>query len=195
MDRELPGFDLVASDHAAGSRAVVQRLADLGHRRIACISGPKVMSVFEQRLAGYRDVAVPLLEADGLDPDSYVRVESLDAMTGFESATSLLDTERRPTAIFAATDQQAIGVLRACVDLGLRVPDDISVAGFDDIALAQLVSPRLTTIRQPIAEIGRLAVEQLLRRMTSPSSPHRRRLLPVELCERESTATAFPNGH
>lgn len=195
VDRELPGFDLVASDHAAGARAVVQRLADLGHRRIACISGPQLMPVFEQRLAGYRNVAVPLLEADGIDPDSYVRVESLDEMRGIESATSLLDTERRPTAIFAATDQQAIGVLRACADLGLRVPDDISVAGFDDIALAQLVSPRLTTIRQPIAEIGRLAVEQLLKRMTSPSTPQQRRLLPVELCERESTAAPPPHGH
>lgn len=194
VDRELPGFDLVASDHAAGARAVVQRLADLGHRRIACIGGPQLMPVFEQRLAGYCDVAVPLLEADGIDPGSYVRVETLDEMRGIEPATSLLGTDRRPTAIFAATDQQAIGVLRACADLGLRVPDDISVAGFDDIALAQLVSPRLTTVRQPIAEIGRLAVEQLLERMAFPDTPQQRCLLPVELRERESTAPPPPHG-
>ncbi|MEZ5257370.1 MAG: LacI family DNA-binding transcriptional regulator [Ilumatobacteraceae bacterium] len=188
VDRELPGFDLVASDHAAGARAVVQRLADVGHRRIACISGPQLMPVFEQRLAGYSDVAVPLLECEGIDPASYVRVEPLDQMRGIEPATELLTTEPRPTAIFAATDQQAIGVLRACADLGLRVPEDVSVAGFDDIALAQLVSPRLTTVRQPIAEIGRLAVEQLLARIESPDIPPQRRLLPVDLCERESTA-------
>jgi LacI family transcriptional regulator len=194
VDRELPGFDLVASDHAAGARAVVQRLADLGHRRIACITGPRLMPVFEQRVAGYCDIATPLLEREGIDPASFVRAEPLDGMRGIESATSLLEVDERPTAIFATTDQQAIGVLRACADLGLRVPRDVSVVGFDDIALAQLVSPRLTTVRQPIAEIGRLAVERLLSRMGSPDTPPQRRLLPVELRERESTAAPFEQG-
>lgn len=189
VDREVPGFDLIASDHEAGAREVVQHLHDLGHRRIACISGPPEMPVFQHRLAGYRAVAEAWLEKLEIDPGRYVRFETLDAMHGIEQALSLLDEDPRPTAIFATTDQQAIGILRACADRGLRVPEDVSVAGFDDIPLAQLVTPRLTTVRQPIAEIGALAVERLLHRMISPDGEAERRLLSTILRPRESSAS------
>ena len=188
VDRELSGFDFVASDHETGAREVVRHLADLGHRRIACISGPATMPVFQQRLAGYRSVVETGLKDLGISPETYTRFEPLDSMRGIDAALSLLELPDRPTAVFATTDQQAIGVLRACGDRGLRVPEEISVVGFDDIPLADLVNPRLTTVRQPIEQIGRLAVERLLLRMGLTDEPAQRWLLDTELRRRESSA-------
>lgn len=188
VDRELSGFDFVASDHETGAREVVRHLADLGHRRIACISGPATMPVFQQRLAGYRSVVETGLKDLGISPETYTRFEPLDSMRGIDAARSLLELPDRPTAVFATTDQQAIGVLRACGDRGLRVPEEISVVGFDDIPLADLVNPRLTTVRQPIEQIGRLAVERLLLRMGLTDEPAQRWLLDTELRRRESSA-------
>jgi len=188
VDRELSGFDFVASDHETGAREVVRHLADLGHRRIACISGPATMPVFQQRLAGYRSVVETGLKDLGISPETYTRFEPLHSMRGIDAALSLLELPDRPTAVFATTDQQAIGVLRACGDRGLRVPEEISVVGFDDIPLADLVNPRLTTVRQPIEQIGRLAVERLLLRMGLTDEPAQRWLLDTELRRRESSA-------
>ncbi len=188
VDRELSGFDFIASNHEVGAREVVRHLVDLGHRRIACISGPATMPVFQQRLAGYRSVVETGLKELGISPETYTRFEPLDSMRGIDAAHSLLELPERPTAVFATTDQQAIGVLRACGDCGLRVPEEMSVVGFDDIPLADLVNPRLTTVRQPIEQIGRLAVERLLLRMGSTDEPAQRWLLDTELRHRESSA-------
>jgi LacI family transcriptional regulator len=188
VDREVSGFDFIASDHETGAREVVRHLADLGHRRIACISGPATMPVFQQRLAGYRSVVETGLKELGISPETYTRFEPLDSMRGIDAAHSLLELPDRPTAVFATTDQQAIGALRACGDRGLRVPEEISVVGFDDIPLADLVNPRLTTVRQPIEQIGRLAVERLLLRMGLTDEPAQRWLLDTELRHRESSA-------
>ena len=192
VDQDVDGVDVIATDHEAGAREIVEHLAGLGHRRIACIAGPQ--TAFRQRLAGYRSIVEPLLIQDGVeDRDDYVRIEPMGEQRGFDSAHLLLDLPIPPTAIFAASDQQAVGVLRACADRDLRVPRDISVVGFDDIPLAELLQPRLTTVRQPTAELGRLAVERLLFRLESPSAPPLRQVLPGEVRLRRSSGPV-PTG-
>jgi DNA-binding LacI/PurR family transcriptional regulator len=94
----------------------------------------------------------------GIAPERYVQVESLDRQRGLESAHALLAEEPRPTAIFACSDQQAAGVLSACTERGLRCPEDVSVIGFDDIPLAAMTTPRLSTVQQPIQAIADAAV-------------------------------------
>ena len=188
IDRELQGYDLVSCDHEAGAAAAVEHLFELGHRRIACIAGPSTVSVFRQRLAGYRAVAQPTLRELGIAPDTYVQMESLDRQRGLESAHALLAQEPRPTAIFACSDQQAAGVLSACTERGLRCPEDVSVIGFDDIPLAAMTTPRLSTVRQPIEAIADAAVAQVLTRIESREAAPQRRILPGQLRLRQSTA-------
>lgn len=190
VDQEVEGLDFVATDHEAGARDAVEHLVDLGHRRIACITGHQTAA--RQRLAGYRAVVAPYLSGEQID--RYVRVEPLDDMWGLYAAQRLLDLPEPPTAIFATSDQQAIGVLRACADRDLRVPEDLSVVGFDDIPLANLVRPRLTTIRQQTAVLGRLAVSRLLERLEAASEPPVRRTVPGELLVRRSSGPVPAGG-
>jgi LacI family transcriptional regulator len=190
VDREIPGLDLVACDHEAGAREAVRHLLDLGHRRVACVSGPLDVPVFRQRFAGYREEMAPVLAREGIDPVDYARFEPLAGERGLEAAGELLALETPPTAIFATSDQQAIGVLRACADRGLRTPEDVSVVGFDDIPLAELMQPRLTTVRQPTEEIGRLVVERLMSRLDDRDQPAQRHVLPGELVVRASSGPA-----
>lgn len=194
VDREVPGFDFVSSDHEAGARSAVAHLVELGHRRVACISGPQSMPVFAQRLTGYRTVMGEVLKGEDLRADDYTRVEPIGEMRGVTAAHELLQMNPPPTAIFATSDQQAIGVLRACADSGLRVPEHVSVVGFDDIPLAELLTPRLTTVRQPIDEIGRLAIDRLAARVSGKSGRSTKQLLPTELVVRESTGQPPADG-
>lgn len=154
IDRPLRGWPSVASDHRAGAQAAVQHLVELGHRRIGCIAGPNDLAVARERQKGYRAVVETVLKGR---IDDYIYVGRFDYDSGYDGAMQLL-RGARPTAIFASSDQQAIGALRAAADLGLRVPDDLSVVGFDAIPLAQHVTPRLTTVAQPIAAIAEKAV-------------------------------------
>jgi LacI family transcriptional regulator len=157
IDRPLRGWPSVATDHRAGAKAAVQHLVDLGHRRIGCIAGPNDLAVARERQKGYRLIVEERLSAKDGPIADYVFVGRFDYDSGYEGAMQLLQRVR-PTAIFASSDQQAIGALRAAADLGLRVPEDLSVAGFDAIPLAQHVTPRLTTVAQPIAAIAEKAV-------------------------------------
>jgi LacI family transcriptional regulator len=157
IDRPLRGWPSVATDHRAGAKAAVQHLVDLGHRRIGCIAGPDDLAVARERQKGYRLIVEERLSAKDGPIAEYVFVGRFDYDSGYEGAMQLL-RRVRPTAIFASSDQQAIGALRAAADLGLRVPEDLSVAGFDAIPLAQHVTPRLTTVAQPIAAIAEKAV-------------------------------------
>lgn len=178
LDREIPDrhVDFVGVDHQAGAREIVQYLAGLGHRVIACIAAPEGLGVGDQRYAGYAEVAAPLLKEAGLRPEAYVARGPFSFEAGVEVARSLLSLDPPPTAIFASNDQQAIGAIRHCQSAGLTVPDDVSVAGFDDIPLAALVTPRLTTVRQPIDLIGARAVEYVLDHDTPDRGPLTARL-------------------
>jgi LacI family transcriptional regulator len=165
VDRAIAGQACVAADHRAGSRLAAEYLVSIGHRRIACISGPLESVVARARLSGFMDVMAPYFEADGLPIADYVAHGAFDYDGGRKAAEQLLgNLNPAPTAIFACCDQQAIGVLRVAADHGLAVPRDLSVVGFDGIMLSDLVTPRLTTVVQPVAQIANAAVAMLIER-------------------------------
>ncbi|HEX8938929.1 MAG TPA: LacI family DNA-binding transcriptional regulator [Candidatus Limnocylindrales bacterium] len=159
--------DSVTLDEARGAALAVAHLAALGHRRIACIASGDDDSSAADRLAGYRR---GLLEA-GLVPDAGLVVrarpdaERFGARTGGLAARALLEVEPPPTAIFAADDFLALGAMQALEEIGLRVPDDVSLVGFDDIGVAGLARIGLTTVVQPVAAMGRQVAGILLERL------------------------------
>jgi LacI family transcriptional regulator len=187
IDRPLAGHSLIAVDNFEGGRLAASHLIELGHRRIGYISGPSTTAVSLQRLSGFRNEVQRLSPAFLRTPLELTTLEgNFDYRSGEEIGSKLLQggPDVRPTAIATANDQQAIGLLRASRDMGIRVPEDLSIVGFDDIPLASLVSPRLTTIRQPIQKIAQIAVRTVLGRgpIDGPIA-----LKPC-IIERESTA-------
>lgn len=159
IDRSLPGHSLVASDHRGGADAAVTHLLDLGHNRIGCIAGPRGVPVATERFEGYQQA----MRRRGLQEDpTLVRFVLFDYDGGFRAATELFKTPQPPTAIFASSDQQAIGAIRAATDKGLRVPDDLSIFGVDDIPLAALINPRLSTVRQSVTDLSQTAISSLM---------------------------------
>ena len=193
-----PGFDSaacasVATDNLSGARDVVRHLARLGHREIAFIAGPETNRDAAQRLQGYRSAlrelglhASPGLEARGTFTES----------SGDAAARDLFARVPRPTAVFAANDSMAVGAMNALRTLGLRVPEDVAVAGFDDIAIASYISPRLTTVRVEASHLGERAAELLMeavrRRSESPVAAHE--VLPTSLVVRESSDASVLEG-
>jgi LacI family transcriptional regulator len=183
FDSDIPSM---AANNWGGGMAATQHLLDLGHRRIGIITG-KMRFLFSQaRLAGYR---AALERADiAVDPQ-LIEQGDLHFDSALKSALTLLGLENPPTAIFAANDEQALGVYSAVQQKGLRVPDDVSVVGFDDVPLSQWVSPPLTTVRQPIAELAGLATRTLLAHLDGLADlPQGRIELSTTLIVRGSTA-------
>ncbi|WP_232792330.1 LacI family DNA-binding transcriptional regulator [Actinacidiphila yeochonensis] len=157
----LPGdIASVSAANLAGARSVSAHLVELGHRRIGVIGGPAGWLAGQSRLAGH---TAALAEAGVLPAPELVRSIEPTADHGYAAACELLDLPRRPTALVAFNDKAAVGALRAAYERGLRVPRDVSVAGFDDIDLSRSTVPRLTTVRQPLGEMGRIAVSLLVR--------------------------------
>ncbi|MET0695489.1 MAG: LacI family DNA-binding transcriptional regulator [Propionibacteriaceae bacterium] len=150
----------VGATNFSGGLAATQHLLDHGHTRIAYL-GTDVASAHNQaRMHGYRAA----LDAAGISvPEAYVRSRGAFYEDGVVGGSHLLDLSERPTAVFAATDEVAAGVIEAARVRGLRVPEDLSVVGFDDTDVARLLSPPLTTVRQPLQEMGRVAVRTALR--------------------------------
>jgi LacI family transcriptional regulator len=192
VDRPIRGYPLVASDHRAGAVAAVQHLVALGHRRIGCIAGPRHLSVARERYEGYRSVAAPIYREQHFDFGADTIIARFDYESGYDAALRLLARPDKPTAIFASSDQQAIGALRAAADLDLRVPDEVSIIGFDAISLAKLVTPRLTTVAQPIAALADIAVRTVLRLRQDGAKAERHRL-PTLLQPANSTGPAAAN--
>ncbi|MBR0795578.1 LacI family DNA-binding transcriptional regulator [Bradyrhizobium jicamae] len=188
VDRLIADHPGVAADHRGGARLAVDYLAGLGHRRIACIAGPAGSRPAEDRLQGYLDVMKTLRN----DSEPLFVHAAFDFESGRAAGTHLLARPRdeRPTALFASSDQQAIGCLRAARDLGIQVPAELSVVGFDGIPLSNLIAPRLTTVVQPMREIADAAISSLLGRRTMPpvGTPD---LFQCELAVRESSAAPF----
>ena len=157
-----PGMlDVSTTDRRAG-REMMDHLLGLGHRHVAFIAGHPDHVAMAQRLDGVRD---SLRDWTGEPCELLVRQGLNTFESGLDAAKELLSLSPRPTAVFAANDDMASGVIFEALELGLRVPDDISVAGFDDTMIARHVWPGLTTIRQPIAEMGSRATEILLDRI------------------------------
>jgi LacI family transcriptional regulator len=155
----------VGAGNRMGSYAATRYLLRQGHRRIAHIQGPSKFLVSHERYEGYCEA----LNESGVTLDSTLVMEG-DFMPqgGRNCAIKLLSLEKRPTAIFAANDLMAYGVLAAAEELGLRIPEDLSLIGFDDIPLSAHTRPALTTVRQPFSSIGQRAIELLLSLMESP---------------------------
>jgi DNA-binding LacI/PurR family transcriptional regulator len=187
LQGSLPGINApsVDVDNRAGARSAVEHLVALGHTRIACITNaPRAYTSAEDRLAGYRDA----LEAAGVAFDDAAIAEgAFDAASGLAAMRDILGRGEPPTAVFVCSDVVAVGALRALREAGLRVPDDVSVAGFDDIALAPFVEPPLTTVRLPARALGVAAGRALVERLAG-RMPVDRHLLATELVVRASTA-------
>jgi LacI family transcriptional regulator len=189
VDEHLPGSDLpaVVSDSRRGAREVAQHVLEHGHRRLAVIGGPPALWTAQQRLAGYREAVA----GAGLDPDA-VPIYDGDyrQASGVELAAKALagPAAKRPTAILCANDLMAVGALEHCRSAGLRVPEDVSIVGFDDIPFVSLLTPRLTTVRQPAREMG-FAVISLLFDLLSGNRPvEPLQLMPITVQIRESVA-------
>jgi DNA-binding LacI/PurR family transcriptional regulator len=182
-----PHADEVSTDTTHGAMAAVAHLTALGHRRIGFIGGPISRGVALGRLAGYR---AGLAAAGIMEDAALIREGDLDEASGRSEALALLEGGEPPSAIFCVNDRMAFGALAVLGELGLHAPEDVSVVGFDDVPLAALVSPPLTTVRQPTHDLGRRAAEFLLARIAEPGRPRRKEVLPCMLVERYSSGPA-----
>lgn len=171
-------------DNYSGARSMTDHLIALGHRRIAFITGPQRNADAAERRRGYRAA----LGASATATRPHIEVEGdFTEESGYRAVPKLLAMNPRPTAIFAANDAMAIGALRALREAAVAIPDDMALAGFDDIPMARYLTPQLTTVRVDIAEMGRRAVEYLVRSLERSDSEIRKHdVIPTSLVVRES---------
>src|SRR5690606_25564437 len=180
-------YSAVDTDQAGGSRDAVAHLLDLGHRTVWHVAGPAESFAAERRASAWRRT---LTEA-GREVPPLVRGD-WSAESGYRAGLRLAD-EPGCTAVFAANDQMALGLLRALHERGRRVPGDISVVGFDDIPEAASFLPPLTTVHQDFAEVGRRLVHSVLRQMRTDTTERGTTLVPTRLVIRASTAPPPPD--
>lgn len=192
LGRRVDGVEAssVTSDHSAGIRAAIAHLRDLGHARIAHLAGPQTLSTGADRLAAFRDGCAALgIEAD---PARIVAANAYSIDEGRRCAGELAERATGATAIVCANDRLALGAICALREQGISCPGDVSVTGYNDMPLVDLMSPALTTIRVPLREIGARAANLLLDLLAKPEGerPQSHIVLPVELVVRASTAAA-----
>jgi LacI family transcriptional regulator len=186
-ERDVPGVvaDFVAADHERGGYLATRHLLELGHRAIACVAGPAHLPPSRARVLGYRraldEAGVPFVSHFLLHAD-------FTSEGGCTALRHLLALPERPSAVFAANDLMAIGAICAASEAGIRVPDQLSVIGYDDIALASHSTPRLTTMAQPKQQMGEAIARLLVERILGTQTPPRREMFLPVLVERQSTA-------
>ncbi|MGD0196829.1 MAG: LacI family DNA-binding transcriptional regulator [Solirubrobacteraceae bacterium] len=186
IDARVP---TVSAAHMAGANQATAHLIELGHRRIAAITGPRGWMASDERLRGYQAA----LAAAGVLPDPRLVIESnFEVDGGRAAAEELLARPDPPSAIFAFNDQLAVGAMGAALERGLRVPHDVSIVGFDDTVEAEMVTPRLTTVHQPLAEIGRMGVSLLMRLLEGQRVEAVHVELETTLVVRDSTGPLSP---
>jgi LacI family transcriptional regulator len=179
--------DAVVPDNTTGAARAVRHLLASGHRRIAHVCGPPSLSTSQDRIDGY----LGALASYGMEPDPALFVTGdFSREGGFAATERLLDAGVRFTAIFAANDLAAVGVMACLHERGLRVPENVSVVGFDDVPVARDVTPALTTVRVPMVEMGRQSMRLALR---DPQAPHEVVRLDTELVERRSVCAPDPS--
>lgn len=178
---DLPTID---SDNLRGAVVATQYLLELGHRRIAMITGRPDLQSAHLREQGYRQA---LLEAGIPVAEALIQEGAYDAAVSAEAARRLLTSTPRPTAVFAANDMSAIATVDVAHELGLRVPDDVSVVGFDNVPESALTTPPLTTVNQPIREMGRRAIEVLVSLIRGEPVEETHITLATNLVVRQST--------
>ncbi|MFL6127543.1 MAG: LacI family DNA-binding transcriptional regulator [Mycobacteriales bacterium] len=181
----------VGSTNFLGGLAATRHLLDLGHRRIAYLGGPAAAACNQARMHGYRGA----MEREAVRiPEGYVRTGRFHHRDGLVEGAALLDLPARPTAIFAGSDETALGVIEAARARGLRIPEDLSIVGFDDTPIARFASPPLTTVRQPLREIGAVALRTALRLADGEKVDSHHVELATELVVRRSTAPPTQAG-
>lgn len=177
----------VCADSYGGARMAMRHLAELGHKRIAFVSGAEQLDSARQRHRAYDD-AVSVL---GLARDpALVLPGDYTLEAGRRAAERLLKLKKRPTAIFAGNDLTAFGLMAALQERGLKIPDDMSIVGFDDLPTASQIHPALTTVKQPIEELGRAALNTLLALIAGLPAAASQVTLPTDLVVRQSTGPA-----
>jgi len=179
--------DSVRSDHAGGSVQMMAHLLALRHRRIGFVFGVAGPPLGQERLTAYCEA---LWRSGVQDAEALVEHCGVTIEEGYRATQRLLDRSPRPTAILVINDLLALGALRAVDERGLRIPQDISVAGFDDIPMARYVNPPLTTVRVHADKVGRTAMRMCFDRMHDPDRPTQSVCLPAELVLRGSTGPA-----
>lgn len=178
---------VVVLDNRAAAATMTEHLISLGHKRIAMIKGPARSPLTRDRVAGYRDA----LQQAGIGFDeSLLHPGNFTLQSGHQAASELMQQSEPPTAIFCENDEMAIGAIQSLKQQGLRVPEDVSVAGFDDISFAAFCDPPLTTIAQPAEEFGRTAVNLLIDVLEQKLTLATKVILPFELVLRGSTGVA-----
>ncbi|RMB61899.1 LacI family DNA-binding transcriptional regulator [Tessaracoccus antarcticus] len=183
------GVPTVGSTNWDGGLAATRHLLELGHRRIGVISGAPHVLCSRARVDGYRSAH----DEAGITPDpALIRWGDFTAEGGYQHATALLALEDPPTAIFAGSDHQALGVQRAAHEAGMRLPQDLSIVGYDDLPMTAWLSPPLTTVRQPLREMGALATRMVLSLAEGKELVSMRMDLATELVIRESTMPTSP---
>lgn len=188
VDRRLANLevDTVLVDNFRGALTAIQHLIALGHTRIGVLSGPLHLTSGRERYTGY----LQAMTDAGLQVDSSLtRFGNYRESSGYQLAQELLAAPNPPTALFVANNLMTIGALNAIHELGCRVPDDVSIIGFDDLAWAISLNPPLTTVAQPTSEIGTRAAELLLDRIKDPARSARTVVLPTQLKIRASCAS------
>ena len=182
-----PGMVSISAAHFSGARAVTRHLIELGHRRIGVVTGPPSWRTRDDRVGGH---LAALAEAGMLGDPELMRHGEPATKTGVTAGGELLDLRPRPSAVACFNDKVAVGVMEAAAARGLRVPQDLSVAGFDDIDVSRATTPRLTTVRQPLQEMGRTAVTMLTRQLDGHAHEALSMELETRLIVRESTGPA-----
>lgn len=190
VDENLPGFNLpsVVSQNRRGAKEIASHVTSLGHTRLAILTGPAELWTADQRLSGSREG----IAAAGIDPDDMPVLEGDYRISSGEKLAEQLLTrplDERPTALICANDLMAIGALAYCRRVGIGVPDDVSVVGFDDLPFASLLTPGLTTVRQPARELG-ISATKLLLGIIDGEEPVSPAPAAVSLMIRESTGPA-----
>jgi LacI family transcriptional regulator, galactose operon repressor len=188
LDRAVRGLgvDSVTVDNRGGARMAVEHLIEHGHRRIGMVSDEPTISSSAERIDGYRDA----LGMAGIDVDAHLM--SFGGATrddGYRATRRLLEAPERPTALFTANNFMTLGAMLALADLGMRVPADISLVGFDDLEWTTLVDPPLTVVSQPASELGMVAAERVLARLRGSGGRPRRFKLQTTLIPRASCAS------
>lgn len=182
-----PDYPVLNVDNVAGARAMVQHLLQAGHTRVAFISGPDGNFDATQRDEGYREAMAKHAPKAPLN----IVAGDFSEESGYRAGRELLAQKLRPHAVFAANDMMAVGCLSAFKEAGLRVPQDIALAGFDDIPIARYVTPALSTVRVRIADLGHQALEQLTGLLDGqPPLPASAQMLGCEIVVRDSCGTS-----
>jgi LacI family transcriptional regulator len=179
---DYPDIPWVDVDNVAGARSMTEYLLDLGHRRIATITGPMRAIAGRDRYEGYHQA---LAQAEIALDDALVAEGDFTEESGARAMGRL--RRAKPTAVFAASDAMAVGAMQALAQAGLRVPEDVSVAGYDDAPIATLMDPPLTTVRQSAVELGKVAAETLINLLEKPDVPVPSQKLSTSLVVRDST--------